>query len=275
MDVQFIASIAVIAPDPSVSRRFYVDALGLPLMGSEDDYLHSEDIDGSKSFGVWPLTQAAQACFGTPDWPADRPVPQASIEFEVADADAVEVGADELKEKGFTLLHEAHTEPWGQTVEARSSLSHKFVRLGVVVDWKTAGTIFVALVGFLVTYVVNLRLARRKDRLERINEQLRDLYGPLYALEISARSAWMEFRKQYRPDRRYWQDDPPPTAEEAQAWRTWMKSVFMPINRRMRDVVVTKAHLIDGSEMPQSLRDLAAHVSAYEPNTGPMGRQRL
>ena len=85
MDVQFIASIAVIAPDPSVSRRFYVDALGLPLMGSEDDYLHSEDIDGSKSFGVWPLTQAAQACFGTPDWPADRPVPQASIEFEVAD----------------------------------------------------------------------------------------------------------------------------------------------------------------------------------------------
>ena len=33
MDVQFIASIAVIAPDPSVSRRFYVDALGLPLMG--------------------------------------------------------------------------------------------------------------------------------------------------------------------------------------------------------------------------------------------------
>ena len=111
MDVQFIASIAVIAPDPSVSRRFYVDALGLPLMGSEDDYVHSEDIDGSKSFGVWPLTQAAQACFGTPDWPADRPVPQASIEFEVADADAVQVGADELKEKGFTLLHEAHTEP--------------------------------------------------------------------------------------------------------------------------------------------------------------------
>jgi catechol 2,3-dioxygenase-like lactoylglutathione lyase family enzyme len=116
MDVQFIASIAVIAPDPSVSRRFYVDALGLPLMGSEDDYLHSEDIDGSKSFGVWPLTQAAQACFGTPDWPADRPVPQASIEFEVADSDGVRVAAEELTQKGFTLLHGARLQPWGQTV---------------------------------------------------------------------------------------------------------------------------------------------------------------
>ena len=117
MDVQFITSVAVITPDPSVSRRLYVDALGLPLTASEDDdYLHSEDIEGSKHFGVWPLTQAAQACFGSPDWPVDRPVPQASIEFEVADADTVQIAADELRAKGFALLHDARTEPWGQTV---------------------------------------------------------------------------------------------------------------------------------------------------------------
>ena len=132
MDVQFIASVAVITPDPSVSRRLYVDALGLPLTGSQDDYLHSEDIDGSKSFGVWPLTQAAQACFGTPDWPADRPVPQASIEFEVADADTVQVAADELKEKGFTLLHEARAEPWGQTVARLQSSEGAIIGLSYV-----------------------------------------------------------------------------------------------------------------------------------------------
>ena len=118
MNVRFIGSVAVISPDAPASRGLYVNALGLPLTGEPDGYLHSEDIDGNKSFGVWPLGQAAQACFGTPEWPADRPVPQASIEFEVADADAdtVQVAADELKERGFTLLHEARTEPWGQTV---------------------------------------------------------------------------------------------------------------------------------------------------------------
>jgi catechol 2,3-dioxygenase-like lactoylglutathione lyase family enzyme len=116
MDVQFMTSVAVITPDPSVSRGLYVDAPGLPLTAEGDGYLHSEDIEGCKSFGVWPLTQAAQACFGTADWPAERPVPQASIEFEVADADTVQVAADELKVKGFTLLHDARTEPWGQTV---------------------------------------------------------------------------------------------------------------------------------------------------------------
>ena len=116
MDVQFIGSVAVISPDASASRGLYVDALGLPLAVEPDGYLHSEDIDGSKSFGVWPLDQAAQACFGTPEWPTDRPVPQASIEFEVADADSVQVAAEELTQKGFNLLHGARVQPWGQTV---------------------------------------------------------------------------------------------------------------------------------------------------------------
>jgi len=115
--VQFIASMAVIAPDAAKSRELYVDALGLPLEAGEgDDYFHSEQIAGSKHFGVWPLTQAAHACFGTPDWPEGRPVPQASVEFEVASHDAVGAAASELRAKGFTLLHDARMEPWGQTV---------------------------------------------------------------------------------------------------------------------------------------------------------------
>ncbi|MDQ1645385.1 MAG: hypothetical protein QOJ50_1569 [Cryptosporangiaceae bacterium] len=116
MDVRFMTSVAVITADPSVSRGLYVDALGLPLTAKADGYLHSENIDGCKSFGIWPLTQAAQACLGMPEWPVERPVPQASVEFEVADAGAVQVAADELEERGFTLLHQARIEPWGQTV---------------------------------------------------------------------------------------------------------------------------------------------------------------
>ena len=117
MNVQFIASMAVIAPDPAESRKLYIDVLKLPLEASGgDDYFHSEHIAGSKHFGVWPLTQAAQACFGTPNWPDDRPVPQASVEFEVESVDAVQAAADELRADGFTMLHEARTEPWGQTV---------------------------------------------------------------------------------------------------------------------------------------------------------------
>jgi catechol 2,3-dioxygenase-like lactoylglutathione lyase family enzyme len=116
MDIQFIASIAVISPDPAAGKELYVDALGLPLTSEDGDYFHSEEVPGSRHFGLWPLGAAAQACFGTDAWPADRPTPQASIEFEVADPAAVAAAATELRERGFELLHDAREEPWGQTV---------------------------------------------------------------------------------------------------------------------------------------------------------------
>jgi len=116
VNVAFLSTVAVVAPDPSRSRELYVDALGLPLQGEPGDYQHSEQIDGCKSFGIWPLSQAAQACFGTPKWPSNHPVPQVSIEFDVHVADAVTPAVEELESAGYELLHPPRTEPWGQTV---------------------------------------------------------------------------------------------------------------------------------------------------------------
>ncbi|HXB16471.1 MAG TPA: VOC family protein [Solirubrobacteraceae bacterium] len=117
MKLEFLTSVAVITPDPGASRALYAGALGLPLGGADPDgYQHSEAIDGCKSFGVWPLSEAAQACFEAPEWPAGRPIPQASVEFDVADPDAVRAAARELERSGFALLHDAREEPWGQTV---------------------------------------------------------------------------------------------------------------------------------------------------------------
>jgi hypothetical protein len=71
----------------------------------------THNLEGTKHFGLWPLSEAANACFGTSEWPAEIPAPQASIEFEVADVPAA---AAELSMKGYWLIHNARTEPWGQ-----------------------------------------------------------------------------------------------------------------------------------------------------------------
>ncbi len=70
-----------------------------------------EQVAGVKHFGLWPLTEAAKACFGVEEWPADVEIPQANIEFEVAD---VAAAAEELERGGYPLLHGARTEPWTQ-----------------------------------------------------------------------------------------------------------------------------------------------------------------
>jgi len=117
MEIQFIASVAIVTSDPPASRKLFIDTLGLPLQRHEgDDYYFSEQIGGSKHFGVWPLRQAAEACFGISEWPADRPTPHACFEFEVADEESVTTAAEELQAKGYTLLHGKKTEPWGQIV---------------------------------------------------------------------------------------------------------------------------------------------------------------
>jgi catechol 2,3-dioxygenase-like lactoylglutathione lyase family enzyme len=118
MDVQFVTSIAPIVRDAEESRSFYRDGLGLSFEGEEGDYLFTHNLAGTRHFGLWPISEAATACFGTTEWPADIPVPQASIEFEVPDVPAA---AAELTTKGYRLIHEARTEPWGQITARLSS----------------------------------------------------------------------------------------------------------------------------------------------------------
>lgn len=130
MNILFVSSVSPIAVDPPESRRLYVDALGLSLEGDDPDgYWHSEKVPGVKHFGVWPLSQAAEACFGSESWPEGVTVPQVSIEFEVEDPDAVAAGAQELEAQGFELLHETRTEPWGQTVARLLSVDGAIVGL--------------------------------------------------------------------------------------------------------------------------------------------------
>lgn len=114
MQIQFVAGFGPIVRDMAESRRFYRDVLGLPL--EDDAYPRTDRLPGVKHFGLWTLEGAAESCFGTKTWPADLPVPQSGIEFDVANAAEVAAAAEELTAHGYRLLVGAKTEPWGQTV---------------------------------------------------------------------------------------------------------------------------------------------------------------
>jgi len=113
MKILFVSSCSPIVADPVAAQKLFRDGLGVPFEHAVESYVYTEQLPGMKHFGLWPLSEAAQACFGTASWPADVRVPQASIEFEVDD---VAAAAAELVAKGHVLLHAARTEPWGQTV---------------------------------------------------------------------------------------------------------------------------------------------------------------
>jgi catechol 2,3-dioxygenase-like lactoylglutathione lyase family enzyme len=111
--VLFIAGFGPIVRDAASSRKLYREVLGIPFKEESGGYLHTEALKGAKTFALWPLSQAAQSCFGTEAWPKDIPAPQAWLEFDVDD---VEAATSALESQGYRVLVRNKKEPWGQTV---------------------------------------------------------------------------------------------------------------------------------------------------------------
>jgi hypothetical protein len=111
--VLFVAGFGPIVPDMLASRKLYRDDLAIPFKEESGGYLHSESLNGAKTFALWPLSQAAQSCFARDSWPEDITVPQAWLEFDV---DSIERATTELEAQGYRMLVKNRKEPWGQTV---------------------------------------------------------------------------------------------------------------------------------------------------------------
>ncbi|MEU9032699.1 hypothetical protein AB0D46_35385 [Streptomyces sp. NPDC048383] len=127
-------------------------------------------------------------------------------------------------------------------------------------------TISLAFVGYTVAYLNGLRLSQRQERLARVNRQLSDFYGPLFALtEANSRIFHAFMARNAREDGRSpFAHELPPTEEELAEWRLWVTTVFLPNIQRMRDLVLKHADLLSEAEMPPILLQLSAHVSGYE-----------
>jgi catechol 2,3-dioxygenase-like lactoylglutathione lyase family enzyme len=116
MKIQFVAGFGPIVRDVQQSHAFWGDHLGIGLEEAAPQYFTNDDLEGVKAFALWPLSQAAESCFGTDAWPDDIPTPAAWLEFDLESPDAVAPAAAEMVERGHRLLKETVVEPWGQTV---------------------------------------------------------------------------------------------------------------------------------------------------------------
>jgi len=119
-------------------------------------------------------------------------------------------------------------------------------------------------VGFLAKGVYDLVAARRKDQLDRVNQQLKLLYGPLYALDRAGSIAWAAFRSKVRPEGAFFGEGTPPTEDELTAWRRWMVTVFKPQHDEMSSILTENADLLLEAELVSPLQQFCAHVAAYK-----------
>jgi catechol 2,3-dioxygenase-like lactoylglutathione lyase family enzyme len=128
--VAFVAGFGPIVRDTPASRAFWGDGLGITLGEASPGYWTNDDLEGMNAFALWPLSQAAESCFGTDVWPADLPEPQAWMELDLKSPDEVAPATAEMAARGYRILVDAKLEPWGQTVS--HLLSPEGILIGIV-----------------------------------------------------------------------------------------------------------------------------------------------
>ncbi|MCF0069764.1 hypothetical protein LZD49_04725 [Dyadobacter sp. CY261] len=124
-------------------------------------------------------------------------------------------------------------------------------------------TAVIAVVGFFIKYFYDLELVKRKDRLDRVNKQLGDCYGPLYALLKSNDQAWISLKHRLAiTDNKF--DIATSTEAERKVWKHYMQTIYIPTNDKIYDILVSKSDLLKEEDIPDCLLQLITHIVAYK-----------
>jgi hypothetical protein len=127
-----------------------------------------------------------------------------------------------------------------------------------------AAAALVALISVLLTYITTKQLTRRSEQIAFVGRQLSEFYGPLLALSRAGLASWTEFRRRYGEDRiSLFPSQAAPDAQDVRAWKYWLMYAFMPINRRMLEIILARMDLVEG-EIPQCFIDFCSHVTGLE-----------
>ena len=116
-------------------------------------------------------------------------------------------------------------------------------------------TLFLAFTGYFISYLNNLRISRRKERLELINSQINKLYGPLYIITRTNSETFHAYLKKQQKD--YIDTNNP-------EWREYVNTIIIPQNEKLAQIIIANAHLIIDEEMPRFLSFFIAHHASYK-----------
>lgn len=126
------------------------------------------------------------------------------------------------------------------------------------------GGALLIVLSFLANGQLNRTANRRSAKTRFVEEQLKSLYGPLYAITQSNQTIYERFQS-VNVDlvNNSLMNSEMSTSDEL-VRSVWNSSVFQPSNLRMRDVVEKNAHLFTATTMPKPVLSFLAHVENWE-----------
>jgi hypothetical protein len=122
-------------------------------------------------------------------------------------------------------------------------------------------------VGWMIAHVISITSDRKRQqlawRLEYTQKQLEELYGPLEFLLTEGKGTFevllSNLGQNYVFDVNGFISD-----DDLKTWMFWAEADLMLRNREIQKLLASKAHLIDGSKLPESFEIFLSHYSSWE-----------
>jgi hypothetical protein len=120
--------------------------------------------------------------------------------------------------------------------------------------------------GWLVNHILADRRAGERQQteacLQYVERQLEQLYGPLVSLIYERRRTFIDLCDTLGRNQVFVEGQPL-TEDELEAWLFWSEESFLPTNERIKQLLMSKTHLIEGEGFPQSYVALLDHCNSW------------
>jgi hypothetical protein len=134
-----------------------------------------------------------------------------------------------------------------------------------------------AIVGGIITGIGKLCTVDRersegiiKAQIEVVDKQLREFYAPLLAEGLYSRKVLDEFKERVKSRRGvkggaedWWPATESLDEEFVLSWRRTCRDVLFPSYKRCKEIILHKAHLVEG-ERPELLKEATAHYASWQ-----------
>lgn len=125
----------------------------------------------------------------------------------------------------------------------------------------------VAIVGWVANHILSGYREKRNNQLisslKYTERQLEELYGPLYFLILEGKRSIIDLLETLGRNYVFLKDEILPE-NELKLWLFWIENDFFPRNDNICKLLMTKTHLIDGSEIPKSYLSFLDHYNSWK-----------
>jgi hypothetical protein len=106
---------------------------------------------------------------------------------------------------------------------------------------------------------------RTEAQLKFVERQIEELYGPLVFLMYEGRRTFADLLDTLGRNKVFISEKPLPKAE-LNTWLFWAEAEFLPRNEKVKNLLMSKSHLVEGDKFPESYVAFLDHCNSWAIN---------